>query len=207
MNEAPTKKQLDIIQKIEDRWVYRDIFFDYSWFRFTGKTKKEAHDYISRNRILINKKSSDEYLAECEREIKWRREYKGVGDIKFPITPGKNCSSCAHFVWPVGTEYQYCLLKHPRATICDFDVACDKWSCVKERVLYIKCRICEKEGMIIGKNTLPNGWCTLLSPDNYYCPECGNGMSNFIDREIVRRKPDNIIRTIKSTESFWRDCF
>lgn len=84
--------------------------------------------------------------------------------------------------------------------------ACDKWLDVTKRVLPIKCHICGKDGVMIGKNTLPEGWGNLLSPDKHYCPDCYVRMGQVIDREIVNRK-DETRTIVRSIESFYNECF
>lgn len=87
------------------------------------------------------------------------------------------------------------------------NLACDKWSDVAKQVLSIKCYMCGKDGVIVGKSTLPKGWGNLLSPNNHYCPDCYIRMGRFIDREIVNRKTDKTRMIVRSAESLFNECF
>ena len=123
------------------------------------------------------------------------------------MAENKMCMSCAYFRTNQEDKLTYCTLKNPKKQADFLDPACDKWSDVAKRVLPIKCRGCGKDGVMTGKNTLPDGWGNLLCADWHYCPDCYAKTARVIDREIVNRKPDKTRTITSSVESFFNDCF
>lgn len=123
------------------------------------------------------------------------------------MTENRMCMNCAYFRINQDDKLPYCTLKNPEKYVDFIDPACDKWSDVAKRVLPIKCRGCGKDGMMVGKNTLPDGWGNLLGADWYYCPDCYTKTARFIDHAIVNRKQDKTTTVTRSVESFFNDCF
>ena len=119
----------------------------------------------------------------------------------------KMCVDCAYLKANSMSMLTYCTLDKPEKYAHPIDTACEKWSDVEKRVLPIKCCHCGKDGVMVGKNSLPNGWGNLLGPDHHYCPDCYERMARFLDREIVNRKPDKTRTITRSAESFFYECF
>ena len=119
----------------------------------------------------------------------------------------KRCMSCAYLMPNPEDMLTYCTLMHTKKYVHPISMACDKWSDVTKRALPIKCRGCGKDGVMIGKNTLPDGWGNLLGSDRHYCPDCYARTARVIDREIVNRKPDKTRTITRSVESFFNECF
>ena len=119
----------------------------------------------------------------------------------------KMCMDCAYLTPNSMSMLTYCTLNHPPKYVHHMNLACDKWSDVAKRELPIKCCMCGEDGVMVGKNSLPNGWGNLLGPDNHFCPSCYEKMAQFNDREFVNRKPDKTRTIVRSVERFYSECF